>query len=376
MNCRDQGTWQAFLDNEVSAAEKEELQRHLDTCAPCAATLSELTELEHWSNRQVTAYQQVIETEAPFPPATALPPFQPDKLRAPLPKDKQGGTMMTTQWKKWLSVAAAAALVTGALTVAPVQQAVADFLSLFRVQKLQVVQVSPEQINDMAQAVKSKVGQVDLKQFGQVDVLKKPEENRVSPAKATELLPFAFKQPAFLPDGFNRPIEVAVSSEGRSEFRLDVAQVNNLLKGMGATTLLPESLQGKAFGLRIPASARNAFVHEGNHSRINLSQFSSPELTVPAGVNPRDLRAALLDFPLLPQDVRTQLAGIEDWQHTMVVPDVDGSVEKVDINGAEGVYSVNKRGISHLFWVDQGALYQMNGPVDKDTLLKVARSLK
>lgn len=281
-----------------------------------------------------------------------------------------------THWKKWASAAAAAAMLAGALTVAPVQQAVADFLSLFRVQKLQIVQVTPEQLDTMAQAVKSKVGQVDLQQFGKVEVLQKPEEQKAFPDQAVKLLPFAFKQPSFLPDGYGRPRQVSVSTEGRSEFRLDVAQVNNLLKGMGATTLLPDSLQGKAFGLRIPAGARSAFTNDESNSRISLVQFSTPELTVPDGVNPRDLRAALLDFPLLPQDVRTQLAGIEDWQNTMVVPDVNGTVEKVNVNGAEGVYNAGKHGGGNLLWVEQGVMYQVNGPVDKETLLKVARSLK
>jgi len=147
-----------------------------------------------------------------------------------------------------------------------------------------------------------------------------------------------------------------------------------MLKGLGSGTMLPESLKGKAFSIHMPPGVSMAYVQKDGRKGFSLSQFGTPEVNVPAGVDAKALRAALLDLPILPDDLRTQLANIEDWQHTMVVPESQG-VEKVNINGTEAVFIQNKH-FSNLFWVANGVLYQITGLQDRDTAVQIAASLK
>jgi len=68
----------------------------------------------------------------------------------------------------------------------------------------------------------------------------------------------------------------------------------------------------------------------------------------------------LLALPILPDDLRTQLASIKDWQNTLVLPEDEGS-EKIDLGGTTAIFNQSKHGYSNLIWVDQGILYGLNG---------------
>ncbi|MBC9784628.1 DUF4367 domain-containing protein [Heliobacterium chlorum] len=375
MKCPDRGTWQAYVDAEVTADEKKQLQAHLTQCPPCLTVVEELSQLESWTSLRLEIYESHAKSTEVTPDGTVKWDRRVVDTKAYSTDKSLGGRRIMQHWKKWAGAVAAGVLLASSLTIAPVQQAMADFLSLFRVQKIQMIKVSPDDMEQMAKAVKTQVGEVNLQQFGKAEIVKKSEEIQVKMAEAQNKLPFSVKKPAFVPDGYHAPEQVSVLSEGEAQFSLDVEQVNNLLKGFGATTLLPENLSGKSFDIRIPAGMRAVYNDREGRRGMTVSLFSSPELTVPEGVDPHRLRSALLDFPLLPEDLRTQLAAIEDWQNTLVIPDTGENTEKVTVNGVEGVYGKTPRGFSHLLWVDQGVVYQINGFMDKETILQVAQSL-
>ena len=282
---------------------------------------------------------------------------------------------MSKRIKKWVAVAASVTVLTGLLAFSPVQQAVADFLSIFRVQKFQMVQINSDDLEQMARAIETKVGEVDLQQFGKMEVSKKQEHMKLPLAKAQSQLPFQLKQPSYLPTGLLLADKVSLHSEGQAEFQLNVKQANSLLKGLGAQTFLPESLEGKDFSVHVPAGVRMDYVNGEGNSAFTLSQFSSPELTVPDGVDPRDLRSALLDLPILPSDFRRQLASIEDWQNTMIIPDTgEGNIEKITIGSKEAIFGENN-GMSNLMWIDQGVIYQLYGHLQREEAVKIVESL-
>lgn len=189
-------------------------------------------------------------------------------------------------------------------------------------------------------------------------------------------LPFEVRKPSFVPEGYALSDKVRVQQDGKAEFRLEVDQANSLLKALGSTTLLPDTLKGKVFSITIPAGIHMEYVQNDGRRGFTLNQFATPEVKVPSGVDPRDLRSALLDLPILPGDLRNQLASIDDWQNTMVIPDAgQGKTEKLSVGGNDAVYAQNMNGFSHMMWVDKGVIYQLSGMMDRDNAVKVAESL-
>ncbi|MTI86189.1 MAG: DUF4367 domain-containing protein [Firmicutes bacterium] len=370
MKCPDTGTWQAYLDGELTKEERISLQEHSQNCPECTDTLDELSNLERWSTASLTAYRSATDKMPVEHTTVQKANTENNKIKV----KSKGATWMKKGFKRWAAVAASITLLTAALTMTPVQQAVANFLSIFRVQQIEVIQLNPDDMRQMANDIQSKVGEVDLQQFGKVDIEQKPEQQRIPLDEMAAKVPFEFKQPAVIPDGFMPEQLASLISEGKSEFQLNVEQVNSLLKSLGSPTLLPASLDGKAFSVSTPAIAQVRYVHQDGKESFSYSQFESPEIIAPSGVDANALRAALLDLPILPDDLRTQLASIEDWQHTMVLPSAQES-EEIKINGNKAILSMGTSDYTNLIWIDGDVIYQMSGNLDRDNILQIANSL-
>ncbi|QGG49012.1 DUF4367 domain-containing protein [Heliorestis convoluta] len=277
---------------------------------------------------------------------------------------------------KWIAGAVAALLLITLFTVTPLRQAAADFLAQFRVQRMEIVEVNPQQMQHMAQQIQTQIGEIDLQQFGKVDVRKNPEQRQVTLAEARQQVPFAIQAPTFLPEQFRLNEPVTVHQGGEVAFTLDVGQVNALLQQLGATRMLPENLQDKTFRIAIPEGVRMQYIHADGQQQVNISQFNSPEIMVPGGVDEREVRDALLDLPVLPQELRSQLAAIDDWKNTAIVPYIEGHMDRVEVKGEEAIYGLSPQGLGHLMWMENGLIIQMHGNLDKETMIQVAQSLR
>ncbi|KAB2952671.1 DUF4367 domain-containing protein [Heliorestis acidaminivorans] len=277
---------------------------------------------------------------------------------------------------KWIAGAVAAVLLVGLFTMTPLRQAAADFLAQFRAQRIEIVEVNPQQMQHLAQNIQTQVGEIDLQQFGKVDVREKPVQNQLPLAEARKQIPFPVKTPAFVPELFRLNEPVTIHQGGHVAFTLDVNQVNALLQQLGAQTLLPENLQNKTFEIAVPKGIRMQYIHADEEQQFNISQFNSPEINVPGGVDEIAVRNALLDLPVLPEELRSQLAAIDDWKNTAIVPYVEGQMDRLEINGQEALYGLSPRGMGHLMWMDNGVIMQMHGNLDKETLIQIAQSLR
>ena len=365
MQCPDKGLLQAYLDNEVSTAEKTEIEEHLAVCTQCRQTAEELAGLEVWAEGILHQHRCDIENIVEQTASGA---------GCANNNITRGGNRMKRILKKWTAAAASVAVLTAALTFAPVQDALADFLSIFRVQKVQMVKIDPDELQQMAKEVEEQVGEIDLRQFGKIEFQKQVEPKQLTPAEAEAGLPFAVKQPAAVPTDVVLDDKVIFVPEGEAEFELDVEQVNAMLKSFGAKTMLPETLQGKTFSIKTPAGVEMKYLDRSGETAFSVHQFASPEINVPQGVDADALRLALLDIPFIPQDLRTQLAAVKDWQNTLIVPTAEDA-EAITVNGNDAVYS-NHQGYSSLIWVEEGVIYQIYGQMDKNTVVSIAESLQ
>ena len=280
-------------------------------------------------------------------------------------------------------IAVALVLVLGlgaALSFSSVREAAAGFLSIFRVEKVQTVSLDLNDLQQIESALREGGRKVDLKQFGRLEVDGKVKMTPVTLAEAQKMVSFAVKEPQVVPPGLF-PLQILYSSPATASFTLKVNNVNALLEHFGSKSLLPPELDGKKFSLDLPAAVVMQWAAPDGRPELTIVQSYSPQLKVPEGVDLENVRKALLGLPILPDDLKRQLTAIDDWQHTAVIPGINGSTRSVTVQGVPGAFitepgSGGLSGENSLIWVKDGLFYAVQGKITCEQALQTANSLR
>ncbi|WP_438448137.1 hypothetical protein [Gorillibacterium sp. sgz5001074] len=136
---------------------------------------------------------------------------------------------------------------------------------------------------------------------------------------------------------------------GTLTLNLNVKAVNRLFTRLGGSMPLPAEADGKAIRLHVPEGVTAQGTFSGKMMR--LLQFGKPELRVESGINVAAVREAVLGLPVLPDNLRTKLAAIGDWQSTLPVPAQDEVTTSLRLGGHDAIMTV--RGTNRvLFWLE------------------------
>jgi hypothetical protein len=256
-------------------------------------------------------------------------------------------------------VAGVIGLLALSLAFAPVRTLAVQMLEIFRIQKIATVAITSDDLDKIGRALENGDPHVSLEELGDMWIEGSPTPGGAEP-KATSLsaaqagVDFAVR----IPSGVEGTRSVLLDPGGTVKFKLHVDKVNELLRYYGATKLFSTSLEGKTFAIKTPptvylaygkdkfepsaaegesdgSSSGPAFDPESDYTYI--LQTRGPELAVPSGVNPLEIRDVLVGLPFLPQSIRDQLSGVSDWQHTLLVPSISGSTREIAIAGQPGV---------------------------------------
>ncbi|KJS85809.1 MAG: hypothetical protein JM58_07685 [Peptococcaceae bacterium BICA1-8] len=359
----NEGLLQAYLDGEATNAQIKIIETHLDKCIICRNKLEELQNLDQFITSKVKIYDNSLSIDS----YNSKDAYQ--RFERKLKESKWRGLMKKMiNYKKLAVGIAAVAIFTTTIFVPPVRQAAADFLHVFRVQKIETIQLNMEDLNKMQNDFMNQVGEIDLKQLGKANVISQPKFEQISLAKAQEKVPFQIKYPANL--DLNH--EVNVTDKNGVEFTFNTEEVNKILKQLGSKQLLPEELNGKSFTVNTQGQVDLHYRLDENNW-LSLQQIASPEIIVPAGVDVFELRQILLNIPILPYDLKNKLESVNDWQNTLLVP-TDKSGEIVKVQGEKGILTKNPHS-SHLIWQSSGVIYTLNGPSQSD-LVEIANTLR
>lgn len=287
-----------------------------------------------------------------------------------------------------LVAAGLAVLVLGSLAFAPVRGMAVEFLKVFRVQKVETVAIDAEELQRALSALESGDAHIDLEDMGEAWVDGRIEPREVTLAEAEEALGF----PVVLPDGYKDP-ELQLQPAATYRFKLNVDKVNEALRSLGATKLLPESVDGKTFSIKITPVLAASYVGPDADDptssyapAVLVGQGRSPELEMPAGVNPLEVRDVLVNLPFLPENLRQQLAAIDDWQNTLLIPNVDGSAQDIVIDGVPAVLmkppvdpeapdEAKEHVPVSVIWQRDGVVYGVVGDLSEAKAVDVARSM-
>ncbi|NPV92920.1 MAG: hypothetical protein HPY50_19305 [Firmicutes bacterium] len=395
--CFDLGQLQEYFDGESTIEQTREINAHLITCHRCRERLEEIRQAALLVNSKLDAWMEP-ETRGPEERETVWELISRRAQREErvmedrLPRDMRyrikntlgaiTGREVKNMLKRYRAVATVAAvfLVCGiALSFGPVRGAAANFLAIFRADQLKTVTLSIDDLQNIERALQTGGQNIDLEQFGRVEVKENIKYVSSTLEEAAQKVDFTIKQPGKL-SGYKQP-KVRYTTPASASMTLKVDNVNKLLQSLKSESLLPQELDQKTFTLSIPASVAMTCESTDNQRPVTIVQSRSPEIGVPDGVDIGSVREALLGLPILPDELRRQLSAIGDWQHTMIIPDVNGSSKNVTVQGVPGVLMQDPdQGASPnsqkcLIWIKDGIIFAVEGPITSEQALEVANSL-
>lgn len=319
-NCYEEVQWLAFLDDEINAAQRTAMMRHVDACRPCADRLAQLADLFSWGERGLSGGHAVGAVM--------------DRSRRRQGVRSKLATYGAMRRTKALA-AGVAALAAAAVIVAPGPRVWANILQVFRASHVDVVQVSPTDMTNLQNAL-SQQGKVSMKQYGSVTTVKPMtwQQGTVSGYAAQTGLPDLW--PKSLAGG--QKINVSTTAASEYVFTLNVAHINALVQSVGGTQLFPSSLSGVPITVNVPAGVD---IYDPTSSSFNtgyeLQESGVPSVSIPRGAGVSQARQALLALPFLPQPIEQALANTADWQNTLVVPVPGATTQNVSFLGHRAV---------------------------------------
>ncbi|HHV58133.1 MAG TPA: hypothetical protein GXX50_10300 [Firmicutes bacterium] len=370
MTVCDRGRLMAYLDGELAADQQAELEAHLRTCSSCRADLAELRAEKDSVSRILADYEAQL-AQQPFRSDAAWRRWCTRRERHGWKNSrntKQGVREMFYRARRGVAAAAACALVAGALSFAPFRAAAANFLQVFRVERLQAVEVSRADIESVLDELRQKGGAASLGELGRVETVQEGSARKISSwAEAGRVLGRELPVPK-LPAPLGLKEEYAAfdySPAFTLSFTL-TPKMNEVLQALGSRKLLPAAVLGKKFSLHFPGLVRVHYARPRQDKAgpnqpyyLSLAFFNAPELRVPEGVDVEELRSILLDLPILPSDLRQRLAAVRDWQHTLPVPNLEGGLHEVRIGDTTGLGG-EEHGQVQLMWQRGGLWHLLN----------------
>lgn len=268
-----------------------------------------------------------------------------------------------SKWKKVLYPATAAVLA-GILLFSPWgEKSMASMLQTFRINHFQVISVNESDLMGLQDAIMKgslELQSFDLNRYGQVEQQGGGPSRTISIDEARQLAGKSFKLPSL---GAKETLQLNYQPGQELTFHLNTGEINKLIGTLGGKSKLPSSVDGKPVTIRIPASleATASSTGDGLSSYKTLAMMEVPTLDVPPGVDVEQVRKAVLDLPLLPASLKSRLAGISDWTHTLPIPSMNGSLRQMTIEGKDAVLNETEYART-LMWLQDGHVYNLNGP--------------
>lgn len=396
MTCPFENNLQAYLDGELKKEDRKALMAHLEKCASCRDQLAELDLLEKWSD---TALSQVL-----FPAESTDSPDTADTeqawvrfsqkingmdsktnnadsvvtpIESPYPTRERSLIIYMKKYRKLMTGIAAAVILAAFLMIPQVKTFAGEVLALFRVDQIQMVNITPDDIRQMQNFFESgEKAQITIDDIGKMTIDEGDFSQKVY-ASGSEAETAGINLPpspvAYTVDA------VTVQSAAKVSMALNTDTINAAMKKLGSDVAFDSSLNGKTFTVIWPGITNITFKNSESQDFKTLyyTVMDSPEILAPSLADAKTLKTTLLQVPFIPENIRSQLAGIDDWQNTLPFPVIQGSMdidrtEKVMVNGGDGVFMMAKDRSAILLWENNGKLYSIqvnaNAELDDDSV--------
>ncbi|MCE3200809.1 hypothetical protein [Paenibacillus sonchi] len=307
----------------------------------------------------------------------AQPSAGPVAVRAAQEKTKGRTTRRKgmTRRRKWATAAAGAAIFAAILATPVGNTAMAAILSQFRVQEVTVV--NEEDLRSLFYQASGEDNVNDaVNKFGSFSYSYGTLNGMVPVNALQDKLGYA----APTGEAFNHIKSVLVNPSQQITLTLKVDEVNKALKRLGATRLLPESVDGKPVTLSIPESVSYDFTTDDHWA--NLMQMNTPVVNVDPSINVEEAVQAIIDFPLLPDELKSSLQQSSILAGDLPMPVIKGNhSEQITVNGTHVIMETIEYSNGPVYeatWVNKGQLFDFSGGSlyqDKEKFMKQLQEL-
>lgn len=262
--------------------------------------------------------------------------------------------------RKW-AAAAAAVVIIGAVLATPMgNNALAAILNQFRVQEIATVD------GDTLESLFNQLvpGETLSKDntFGQFTTKGGTVQGEFTREQAASRLGYQLL-PSDLTGGEEK---VYISPSNEITMKMNVEEVNQAMQRVGATKLLPGSIDGKAITLTLHESVTYDLNTDQEHW-ASLAQMQAPEITVDPSVDVEEALEAVLQLPILPAGLKNQLQQSSILSGSIPIPYIVDKSAKTDEHTIGGTkVLVEEREYSSMtdrtaIWIKDGQLFHFDG---------------
>ncbi len=368
MNCLSENQIQAYLDGEVSKSEGEQLDLHIKQCAFCKEAYERQLANNEFCSKHIDNYLEDLTVEQPKVQLAPVLPFQ-NHL-----KQNKGANNNMKPYKKYLLTACALGLVIGGMTMEPVRATVSDAVSIFRAHDIKTVDISLGDLKTLEEGLRRNEGNIDIENLAKVD--QRGNECKSIPLSEAQ---GSVNFPLSDLDGLKgkTPTEVNLMTDGTIDFTLNITNVNEIMKTLGAEKLFNTELDGKTFSIYTPGSVSMTYAldDKGGRNDLTYTQTKFPEITAPQGTDVQDLVASIASLGILPPSLQSQLKSMTDVNHTLYLPNIDNMVESFEMGGQTfyGHFETGEYAYGSVMWMENGIVKALDGNFTKADLEKLIK---
>ena len=277
-------------------------------------------------------------------------------------------------WRPVLVGACILAVLVGVYSFAPSRAFARQLLSIFRVNKFAVVEITPDeaQIEEILHKLEDSIFSTEPEVVADEPVVKVD-----SIEEASKLAGFEARMPSYLPDAETPDISVKGHTQLAFPFTREGLETLLQLADMDPG-LLPDDLEGGVVDATVPAMVN---IHT---TRFDIIQAWNPTIEYPDGIDPHLFgEVGLRLLGLSPSEAQRFSQSI-DWTTTLVLPIPSNIVEfrEIEIAGERGVLLRHPRtdedsyGISTLLWHKGDVTYALVARYGgAETLVQIAESM-
>ncbi len=377
-----EGDLRAYADRELSEADLDWITGHLATCAGCQQQADELRQRALWVQNRLAR----VDPAGPVLSARAARA----RLASYPIQAKERRLMRTLPFVRsyrppWSGLAVAAMLLI-VLLFPPVRALATDFLGLFRIQRIEVVEVDtddlglPENMASVARFERMLSDNIQIETQGEA-------ANAPGAAAASDLAGFAVR----LPTAGVGEQRIRVEPGAQVTLTIDLPQARALLRQLGQEeAALPDSLDGQQVIVDIPQAVTASYGScRGSEDQplpsdpcVRLIQLPSPTVAAPTGLDMTQMGALLLQILGMSEEEATRFSQRVDWSTTLVVPlpSMHADYREVEVDGVPGTLIEQQVEVDApryvLLWVRDGIVYGLTGTQSADEAFALANSLE
>jgi hypothetical protein len=386
----DDGQLRAWLDNEQVHDSPAAIQSHLDACPDCQSRLDALRTRANW----IGVNLQILDED----PAAATTSVTHALLRYYDRKHAQQkevpsmfNRLFRHSYRPAWALILTVLLIAGLLVIPPVRAAAIDFLGLFRVRQIEVVQFNPANLPPQLQS-----GTLSLERLisDQVQFELDGDPREVdSLTDASRLAGFPVRD---LSAGQGQQL-ITFQPAGRMSLKVDLGLANLVLSELGRSDLqLPHDLDGAEISVAISGivvtglgdcsmSIQDPDIPRQSTTQrecVSLVQMKSPVVSAPPGLDVDQVGQVMLQLLGMSPEDAAEFAARVDWASTLILPvPTDVEYSDVTVDGVSGTLlsEGTRRGAyrTHtLIWVKGDILHMLTGQGSAQTLIELANSLR